>query len=516
MANSNLQDQLNDNKDVLEKKSGSLSATEKWKLESMRGSSDVVENAKKTILDIKAQDWTDIKVSAENLMKEIANWVALAEWTNYKIKLSNANIMIGGKKIDNSQFWRGSELMAFLQVAAWWNLVPDWKFGRETAAAFSMQSSKIEANKQNEPKLEFGKVGVNELTTHNFYSEFAWLFGIVDAKIYKDTFKAFSSKGELKCTNYNGQDVRVSYTSSYKSNPESISFKLVDVQKEDLNIDNEKLLKKVKSIIDDNEWKLKLESWKQSVVGWVENVKVTEFKSSLVSEYITNQWRRAVNWTIDFNPWMVWNGSGINIVWNQVSVNFPWKGVDWKNLVVNYKLSDMQTNNKFDDAKFVEAITKTIEPMAKTFKKDQLTNNYNYLSQAKIWSIPSVSINSYIKSYEGLKTTINDYTKLWIEIDKKIVDDISSKIEELTTQKNYLRAKAWLDGDVKSLETNNTKEMSRDQMKKLEQQIKSRVDQMTRWVIELPAPTLNIKDTYLKAKKWTEYDAYLKRYENLL
>jgi hypothetical protein len=49
----------------------------------------------------------------------------------------------------------------------------------------------------------------------------------------------------------------MSYTSIYKSKPEAISFKLADIQKADLNIDNEKLMNKVRSMIEN---KLKLES----------------------------------------------------------------------------------------------------------------------------------------------------------------------------------------------------------------------------------------------------------------
>ncbi|MEI8009046.1 MAG: hypothetical protein WCI00_06835 [bacterium] len=39
----------------------------------------------------------------------------------------------------------------------------------------------------------------------------------------------------------------------------------------------------------------------------------------------------------------------------------------------------MQTNNTFDSKKFVNAITKTIEPRAKQWKKDQLTAKYTNL-----------------------------------------------------------------------------------------------------------------------------------------
>lgn len=434
MANVNVQDQLNDNKDFLEKKSGSLSETEKWKLESIRSSNDVVENAKKTILDIKAKDWTTIKINAETLMKEIANWVALAEGTNYKIKLNNANIVINGKQIDNSQFWRGSELMAFLQVAAWSNLVPDGKFWRETAAAFSSQLSKVET-KQNQPKMNFETVGVNEINTHNFYSEFVWLFGAANAKLYKDTYKAFNAtKGTLNCTNYNGQDVNMSYTSIYKSKPEAISFKLADIQKADLNIDNEKLMNKVKSMIENNENKLKLESWKESVIDWIEDVQVSSF-SPFIQEYIKWKWWTA-GWEIDFNPWKLWSGMVVSN--GLLTINLPWK------INVSLKLSDVQTNNKFDQNKFVSELTKTITPLAKEWKKEQYANQYNGL-KSSVSALTSNLSTDYIASTKARIVSLENLSNQ-IKVDKNVswtdlIKEIDARKSLLKTRLSYLEMK---------------------------------------------------------------------------
>lgn len=516
----NVQENLIDNKDSLEKKSGTLSIEEKWKLEWIKNNNDVIENARKTEFDIKLKNWKDVKITAETLIKVIAKSVSLAKGTNYKEKLANADIKVSvwGKieKIENSQLWRWSELMAFLQIAAWWNLSPDWKFVANTALAFSalLDEPKTPTKSKETSSTNFEKVNLNELTTHNFYAEFASLFWDKVANTYKNTYKLFKSTNWTFTfvNNLNG-NITIKYTSEHSKIQQSISFKASAIQKANLNIDNQKLLETVKTKIDNNEAKLKKENMKESILIGIEDVEAKAF-SPLIQEYLASQWWITA-WEIDFHSWI--RSSGMEVKWDKLHITYPWKGSGWKNLIVAYKLSDIQTNNQFDQDKFVKLISQRLNPRSKERKKWVLESEYNNLANNNISSISNwTSIYYFIGRYNTLKSNIDKYTNQWVSVDDKIKKYIPVKLEALTNQKNYLIAKNWIDGDIEDFEERNSKKMSRADILKLWKDIESRVSSLEKWTLYLKTSKINIKDAFTKANKTVDYTKYLNRYKALL
>lgn len=522
----NVQENLNDNKDSLEKKSRSLSDTELWKLEWLRNSPDVKENARKTNIDIKAKDWTTQKITAENLIKAIAEWVSLAQWTNYKIKLENADIQINWKKIDNTQFWRGSELMAFLQVAASWNLKPDWKFWPSTALAFSQLLSPVKTEVKVETKIE-DIADLSKITEYDYQYPFDVLFPN-DAKEY-EKYKIFSATTWKQwyfsnCyVNPSTKDVVITYYSIIAKLNKTITFKQDEILAPGTTtkVGVNKFMNALKTKLDANEAKIQKEKWKESVWDGVEDVKVSSF-SPFMQEYIKSQWRVSnFGSEIDFKPWLTWNWSGMNIQWDKLYITFPWKWTNWVNLVVPYLLKDIQTNNKFDNVKFVKILTETMSPMAQKWKWEQLATRYNDIQWININSLwAAYTIDDYIKKYENIKKDIDTYSKNWVVVDKKILDAIPTKVEALKNQKDYIRAKNRSEADIKSFEEFYKRSWrnapSAWEIKAKDKELAKKIDDITKWSIILVTwGTLVLKTAYSKVNKLNEYNAYLERYKKL-
>ena len=495
----------------LEKKvDAKLDSTEKNALEWMKA-----ENFKNKLTDLKEEKFN---------LSEKNKWVRLEDIVkNYNTV--TGSIDLNGEKIPVG---KGTDLAARIQILMiadgrniltneakkrWVKLWIDGYIWAITSTAIGDYKNKME-NKANESNLNFEKIGLNELSTHNFYSDFGLVYWDAAAKAYKDTFKVFKDDWSFtNCSNFNG-NITINYTSQYDKNFQSISLKAADIQKKDLNIDNKKLLETVKSQLEKKEWDLRAKSWQESVNNWIDDVEVTSF-SSLIQEYINTQWRRTPNWKIDFTPGLR-NGSGMKIENWFVKVDFPGKPQG------RYLLTDLQTNNKFDSKKFVNAISKTIEPRAKDWKKEQLNAKYTNLDWAKIWAISNANnVDAYINGYKDLQTEIDKYSKAWVALDKKVTDKIPTQIEALNNQKNYLRAKNWFDADIKSFETfysrSGSDRPSTKEEKAMDKQLTERIAQLTKWDIMLVTPTnLFIKDAFEKVKKWADYTTYLNRYKALV
>ncbi len=490
----------------LEKKvDAKLDTTEKKALEWMKA-----ENLKNKLTDLKEEKFD---LTAKNKWVRLEDIVKNYNTVTSTIDLKGENIPVG----------KWSDLAAWIQILMvadgrniltneakkrWVKLWIDGYIWAITSTAIGDYKNKTET-KTNQPNMSFEKVDLSQLTSHNFYGDFLSVYWDVAAKAYKDTYKVFKDDWAFtNCSNYNG-NITINYKSQYDKNFQSISFKAKDIQKSDLNIDNKKLLEIVKSQLEKKEWDLRAKTWQESVNSGIDNVQVKSF-SPFMQEYLSNQWWMAPNWTIDFNPWMA-NGSGMNIYSWRLVISYPGK---W---TLTYNLSDMQTNNTFDSKKFVNAITKTIEPRAKQWKKDQLTAKYTNLDWAKIWAISNANnADIYINSYKNLQTEINNYSKVWVVLDKKVTDKIPTQIEALNNQKKYLIAKNWIDTDIKDLEAKNNKAMSRAEQTKLWKDIKNRVEVLTLWSVELYTLKVNIKDAFTKVNKQAEYTTYLNRYKALV
>ena len=484
-------------------------------------------DAKLDTTEKKALEWMkaqDFKNKLKDLKEEKFDLSTKNKWVRLEDIVKNYNTSTGtidlkGEKIPVGKWTDLAAWMQILMVADGRNIKPNndgskrWIDGKIWHATIGQienykDMGNVE-NKTNQPNTSFEKIDLSQLTSHNFYGDFLSVYWATISNQYKDTFKLFKDDWAFtNCSNYNG-NINIYYTSQYDKVIQSISFKTKDIQKPDLNIDNKKLLETVKSQIEKKEWDLRAKAWQESVNSWIEDVQVKSF-SPFMQEYINNQWWKAPNWTIDFKAWIA-NGSGMGVYNWLLSIDYPWKSIK------TYKLLDMQTNNKFDSKKFVDAITKTIEPRAKQWKKDQLTEKYNNLEGTKIWAIANTnSVDVYISTYTNIKTEIDKYAKVWVILDKKITDNIPTQIEALNNQKKYLFAKNWIDKDIKDLETKNNSKMSRAEQNKLWKDIKNRVDFLTLWAIELNTLHVNIKDAFTKVNKQAEYNTYLNRYKALV
>lgn len=422
----------------------------------MKNKSDVVENAKATKFDIQLKDWTNVKISAEVLIKVIAKAVSLSQWTNYKQKLENADIKVKIwdkiKSIDNSQLWRWSELMAFLQVAAWGNLTQDWKFGGATALAFTnvLKSNQATSTKVPESKITGGEdIDAKDFPwSYNAYKDFKNIFTEQVANQYRDTYQLFYN-WYLKSFKKDWDTITINYKSQYNKLSQSLTFDRKKIKNSDENLDREKFIKELKTKLDNNEAKLKKENLKESVLDGIEEVDAKEF-SSLIQEYLKDKsW--ITNWEIDFNS-SIWN-SGMEVKWDNLHITYPQKGSGWKNLLVTYWLSSVQTNNKFDQTKFVNVVSKTLNPRAKEWKALEFAETYNSLNKNPIWAIDTTkAADEKITDYKSLKNNIDKYSTLGVVVDPKVPTWIDKKISEIEKRKEYIKMKSSDESKVKWFE----------------------------------------------------------------
>lgn len=398
----------------------------------------------------------------------------------------------------------------------------DWKIKRNDGVQ-SITSIAIEDYKgQNENNSKNGQV--TEGLPENVLDDVAMreyisgknIYNITTNQLWKsdaDSFKNYKITGPnwkfLNALGLNNK-LTINYTSPQSKNFQRIVIDYKNITAKDWSVDNAKLINTIKDSLLKNEANLTAKAWKESVWDWVEDVQVKAF-SPFMQEYIKTQWRQAMNWEIDFNPWTI-NNSGMEVSNGFVTVSFPW------HVNISWRLSDMQTSNKFDQNKFVAKISERITPRAQTWKWEQLAKAYKDLPKNQaISSIENAtSIDTYINKYKNLKKDMDSYAKEWVKVDAAIKNDVPVKIENLTNQKNYVTAKNWIEQDIKSFEKRNKEEMSRSEMKALEKEMQGRVSQLLAWTTYLTTSKILVKDAFTKNKKSTEYDAYVKRYQALL
>jgi hypothetical protein len=81
-------------------------------------------------------------------------------------------------------------------------------------------------------------------------------------------------------------------------------------------------------------------------------------------------------------------------------------------------LSDLQTNNKFDQNKFVSQLTKTMTPLAKEWKKEQYANQYNGL-KSSVSALTSNLSTDYIASTKARIVSLENLSNQ-IKVDKNV------------------------------------------------------------------------------------------------
>lgn len=506
MTNVEAKDILKDNNE-LEKKAGTLSPDEKWKLEAIRGDDNTIENAKNMELNILAKDGSQIKTKAIDLIKAIANGIPLmttgskTQINAYYINaLENNKIMVNGKAIDNKQIGWGSELMALLQVAAWGNLAIDWQFWNSTAKAFSELLDNAPLK-----NASFEEVEIGEIAKHNFYAEFVSLYPNL-GKTYMDTYKVFKApNGRFTSCTYNNGDVIISYKSQFSSALQSI--KISKIQKPNMNIDNLKLLKGMKDEVEKNEAKLEKINMQNTIQTWVNNL-----KSKLFTDYLMQRYLEASN-KISAQGNIILNGktSGMTVTWDSLLVDY-WSVIGKK----TYKLIDFWKNNKFDDKKMAATLTVAMKNPAIEWKKWQLTTTYKSL-ETKTNTGKNISVKTLketediLKWFQDLKKNLDFYTE--VKLDVNMVNTIKVRIEQLTNQKNYLIAKDRIVDDLQKLEKSYNTTMTPAQYKKFNDTINGRVSLLEKWALKLIPSWVNVAKAFETAYRKSEFNGYQKRYK---
>lgn len=527
------QELLKDNKDNLEKKSGSLSLDERKSLDSVKLKDDVVKNAQETKFQVKTKQGREIPVSARVLMEAIARGVALAEWTNYQQKLQSADIKlkVGNNvySVDTKEFGRWSELMAFLQVAAGGNLVPDGKFGQATADAFSKFVTKSEATEKTPEEIKEYKVVDKETMSYykastNAYKTTESILG----KVVADMFKARGIIGENNkfTSNFHVSEygLGVSYNSLYSKTPSAMSIKYDSIAAADWSIDSDKLLKQIKQNIDKTDAIEKTQKDKEvadknaktlekSAEDSLDGLEVSNFTNPLIKEYLSKQY----SWNgtrIDFDL-SSGRSNGITVENGSITVG------DAKKTILSVKLSSYKkADNTFDGTKFLNDLTNKMLPLAKSWKQEKIRTTFNkYVVQKPLpLEINDIKIIDKKKNeYKALQKEVKEAKNQGVVVNSQIDQGISKNIDQLNKQKNYISVKNWFDKDLVKYEdaanATGRDRLSRQAEKTLSTTAQRQYELFSggRWrIVDL---NLNPKTTYEEVSRKSEFDGYMQRYE---
>lgn len=495
----------------LEKKvDAKLDTTEKANLEKL-----TAEDFKNQLQKLKDEKFD---LSAKNKGVRLEDIVKNYNTVTHQIEIGNEQIPVG-KRTDLAAWiqvlmiadWRN--IRTNEQMKKWVKFWVDgyiWDVTSGAIGNYKIQNRKPEAKA--ETKIE-DIADLSKITAYDYKYPFSVLLWN-NAKSY-DQYKIFDDVTWREwyfsnCIVNSSKDVTITYYSPIAKSNKTITFKRdeIIVTGYPTKVDVNKFMTALKTKLDANETKITKEKWQESVWDGVEDVKVSSF-SPFMQEYIEEQ-KRETGWEIDFST-RSWY-SGMNVSNGFVTINFPWH---WD---VSWSISDMQTANKFDETKFVKKLTEKMTPRAQKWKWEQLATRYNNIQWVKINSLwTTYTIDNYIKTYENINKDINAYSKNWVVLDKKIVDNIPAKIEELRNQKKYIIAKNRIDADIKSFEKrNNDDDLSRSEIITLWKEIEARVASLTKWDLYLTTTKVNVKDAFVKVGKTADYDKYFDRYKNLL